>query len=462
LKLFSITKKYILRPWNSIKSSYWIKSGTIVISSRIVQLLLGFIGFLLLIRLLDKEHFGIWIIYITISSFVETIRIGFIKNPVLVLTSDSVATRGGHNSASFILNFCISLIFALLLVLAVWYSGGYIADEPISELVYFYLIKLLFVSVADHFDIVQESKKEFKGTFLDLTSRNLVFVICVGFCYVYSFQLSLYYYVGFQAIGVIFGSILSYRNMVIKNISAFSKPYLNASFLIELLNFGKYTLGSSISSLMMRNVDSWSLAIIMNPVAVAVYNPALRISNLFEIPTSSSTTILLPKLAEKIRNKELGYIKLYYEQSMVYILSVMIPFVLIGFIFSNEIILIIAGEGYEESARLLKYTIFYGLLIPFQRKFSITLDALGRPGLNLFILIFGFLLSVTLNTYFISHFGIFGAAYAMLLTFFLIFIGTQMYLYRKFRINVFEILSSVYELYLKVIRKGFFLFSKQK
>jgi lipopolysaccharide exporter len=277
-----------------------------------------------------------------------------------------------------------------------------------------------------------------------------------------SYPLSLYYYVGFQAIGVIFGSILSYRNMVIKNISAFSKPYLNASFLIELLNFGKYTLGSSISSLMMRNVDSWSLAIIMNPVAVAVYNPALRISNLFEIPTSSSTTILLPKLAEKIRNKELGYIKLYYEQSMVYILSVMIPFVLIGFIFSNEIILIIAGEGYEESARLLKYTIFYGLLIPFQRKFSITLDALGRPGLNLFILIFGFLLSVTLNTYFISHFGIFGAAYAMLLTFFLIFIGTQMYLYRKFRINVFEILSSVYELYLKVIRKGFFLFSKQK
>jgi O-antigen/teichoic acid export membrane protein len=439
-----------------------MKSGTVVISSRIVQLLLGFLGFLLLIRILDKEHFGIWILYITISSFIETIRIGFIKNPVLILSSEVAARKKGLNSASFILNICISLIFALLIFSGLWYTGGYIADESIGNLVYFYLIKLLFVSIADHFDIVQESQKEFKGTFLDLTSRNLIFVICAGVCYLGEYQLPLYYYVGFQVLGITVGTMLSYRNMFIKRIRAFSKPYFNLDSISELLNFGKYTFGSSISSLLMRNVDNWSLAIMMSPVAVAVYNPAIRISNLFEIPTSTSTTILLPKLAEKIRNKELRFIKLYYERSMIYILAAMIPFVTVGFIFSDEIIFIIAGKGYEASSGLLKYAIFYGLLIPFQRKCSITLDALGRPGLNFLILTFGLIVSVVLNVYFISEFEIFGAVYAMLLTFFMIFIGTQLYLYRKFKINLIEIITGVFVLYLTVVRKGFHYYTKQE
>jgi O-antigen/teichoic acid export membrane protein len=420
---------------------------------------LGFIGFLFLIRLLDKENFGIWIIYLTISSFIETIRIGFIKNPVLILSSESTKYKKGLNSASFILNIGFSLIIAVLLLFAVWFTGGDISNESIRGLGYFYLIKLLFISFADHFDIVQESKREFKGTFLDLTFRNLVFVICIAICYLYTLQLPIYYYVGFQVLGVIVGSVLSYRNMAVKHIRAFSKPYFDFGFLKELLNFGKYTFGSSISSLLMRNVDSWSVAILMNPVAVAVYTPAIRVSNLFEIPASTSTTILLPKLVEKIRNRELRFIKLYYEQSMIYILAIMIPFVIFSFVFSDELVFIIAGKGYEESAQLLKYTIFYGLLIPFQRKCSITLDAIGRPGLNFLILALGFFISVGFNVYFINHYGIFGTAYAMLLTFFIIFIVTQLWLYRNFNISFYRILSGVFRLYLLVIRKGILFFT---
>jgi O-antigen/teichoic acid export membrane protein len=126
------------------------------------------------------------------------------------------------------------------------------------------------------------------------------------------------------------------------------------------------------------------------------------------------------------------------------------------------LVFIIAGKGYEESAQLLKYTIFYGLLIPFQRKCSITLDAIGKPGLNFLILALGFFISVGFNVYFINHYGIFGAAYAMLLTFFIIFIGTQLWLYRNFKISIFGILAGVFRLYLGVTRKAFLLFAKNK
>ena len=425
-------------------------------------MLLGFIGFLFLIRILDKENFGIWVIYVTISGFIETIRLGFIKNPLIILGSGPVEDNEHLNNLSFILNICISLAVSLILLMTLWLTDWFLLHEGIKNLAYFYLIKLLFVSIADHFDIVQESKKEFKGTFLDLTSRNLVFVLCTGICYFYALDVSLHIFVGYQILGVIIGAILSYRNMLIRGINAFPKPRFGFSWSNELLNFGKFTFGSSISSLLMRNVDSWSLAILMNPVSVAVYNPAIRVSNLFEIPASTSTTILLPKLVEKIRSKELRYIKLYYEQSMIYILAIMLPVVFIGFIFADQIIFIIAGKGYDESARLLKFTIFYGLLIPFQRQCSITLDAIGKPRLNFLILSFGFIICVVFNLYFISLYGIVGAACAMLLTFFIIFIGTQIYLYRNFKINFFGIVTGVFRFYLLVIRKGFILFTKHE
>ena len=425
-------------------------------------MLLGFLGFLFLIRILDKDNFGIWVIYVTVSGFLETIRLGFIKNPLLIFSSKPAADNNGLNNSSFVLNIGFSIAAALLILLTTWLINGFIAQDAISTLIYFYLIKLLFISIADHFDIVQESNKEFKGTFLDLTFRNFVFVVCVGICYFNKMNLPLHAFVVFQILGVVVGALLSYRNMLVKHINAFSPPGFNFTLSRELLSFGKFTFGSSVSSILMRNIDSWSLAILINPAAVAVYNPAIRISNLFEIPASTSTTILLPKLIEKIRDKELRYIKLYYENSMVYILALMIPFVLIVFNFSDEIIFIVAGKGYDESADLLKFTVFYGLLIPFQRQCAITLDAIGRPGLNFIILTFGLITCIVLNVYFISQFGTVGATYAMLVTFFLVFIAMQTYLYRNFNINLFGIGMGVFRFYIETIIKAFQYLNKSR
>ena len=441
-----------------IRQSYWVKSGTIVIGTRILLIVLGFIGFLFLIRYLNKDQYGVWVIFITISSLIETVRVGFIKNPLMFLNSDSTINKKSLYNSSFILNIGLTILIIIIILIVSPFIGNLFENQIIKSLLYFYTIKLIIISIGDHFDIVQEANYDFKGTFLDLFLRSFVFVGCIIFCFLFSIQIPIYYLVIFQIIGAILGVIFSYWNSIQKQILVVPSFKYRLTYLKKLTNLGKFTFGSSASSIAMRNVDTWMLGAILNPSAVALYNPAIRVSNIFEIPTSTMSTILMPKLANKINVSGQDSVKYYYEKSVSFILVFMIPIVALGVFFSNEIIFIIAGEGFAQAGYFLKFTMFYGLLIPFNRQFSITLDALGKPKFNFIVVLFTLLLSVILNITFITQFGIIGAIYGTLITYSTVFVFAQIYLYKQFGVNLFNIFYGVipdYTLFFRKIRHLF-------
>ena len=131
----------------------------------------------------------------------------------------------------------------------------------------------------------------------------------------------------------------------------------------------------------------------------------------------------------------------------------MIPIVIFVVWFSDEIILLVAGKSFAQAGYFLKFTMFYGLLIPFNRQFSITLDALGKPKLNFLIVLFTLLLCVILNISFISQLGIIGAIYGMLLTYSTVFVFAQVYLYKNFDISLLNIFHEIVKGYFLLFRK---------
>ena len=442
-------KKFLFK----IRESYWVKSGTIVISTRIVLIILGFISFLLLIRYLDKDQYGIWVIFMTISSLIETVRIGFIKNPLMILNSDGTIDKKYLYNSSFYLNIGLTITIIIILLMVSLFIGGWFENQIIKYLLYFYTIKLFIISIGDHFDIVQEANYDFKGTFLNLLLRSSVFVGCIIICLLFSIRIPIYYLVIFQISAALLGAIFSYWNSTQKQILVLPSFQGSLIYLRQLINLGKFTFGSSAGSIAMRNVDTWMLGAILNPSAVAIYNPAIRVSNIFEIPTSTMSTILMPKLANKINASGADSVKYYYEKSMSFILVFMIPIVAFGVLFSDKIVFVIAGNDFAQAGYLLKFTMFYGLLIPFNRQFSITLDALRKPKLNFIIVLFTLLLSVILNSTFIIKLGIIGAVYGSLITYFTVFVFEQIYLYKSFGISLFKIFYGVIPSYILLFRK---------
>ena len=185
------------------------------------------------------------------------------------------------------------------------------------------------------------------------------------------------------------------------------------------------------------------LGILISPAAVAIYNPALRISNVFEIPSSTMASVLLPKLTKKISSEGIKTVRMYYERSMTYILIFMIPISLFVFIFSEEIIHFLVGSGFEQSAELLRITIFFGFLIPFNRQFNVVMESAGKPKTSFIVMIVTLIISFISHYIFIGLFDIPGAAYGSLLTYIVIFVLSQVYLNYHYGIRFWLIYKDV-------------------
>ena len=90
---------------NDSNKHYWLKSGSYALVLNIQQLLFGFGSFYLLVRMLDKQSFGIWTLFVATTSIFEMARSGLIQYSLIKFLSESPEEEKPKIiSASFILS----------------------------------------------------------------------------------------------------------------------------------------------------------------------------------------------------------------------------------------------------------------------------------------------------------------------------------------------------------------------
>ena len=136
------------------------------------------------------------------------------------------------------------------------------------------------------------------------------------------------------------------------------------------------------------------------------------------------------------------------------ITAVMIPIVVFFIVFADPIIRFIAGPGFQQTVPILQLTMLYGLLIPFNRFLGITLDAVGKARTNFLFVLRNAGINVVSNYFFISHFGIIGAAYGTLTTYVIVTLINQFYLHHYFGVRVGNIGRHLIEAYQKFLNTG--------
>ena len=81
--------------------SYWFKSGSLTLLNRLSITMFGLLNFFFLIRILDQDDFGAWVIFLSITGLSESIRNAFIYNPLLrYLNSEDEENHKDIKSAS--------------------------------------------------------------------------------------------------------------------------------------------------------------------------------------------------------------------------------------------------------------------------------------------------------------------------------------------------------------------------
>jgi O-antigen/teichoic acid export membrane protein len=187
-------------------------------------------------------------------------------------------------------------------------------------------------------------------------------------------------------------------------------------WLRELAQYGRYTMGSSLGSVLLQRLDVLMLGYLMGPAAVALYNIGTKLTNYLEIPLRAVTLVIFPQLSQVFQREGATALARFWERSATQLLALVIPPCLLLWLLASPAIDLMAGPGYSDAAPVLQVFLLTALLKPWGRLAGISLDAIGHPRLNFRLVWLSMLLNGSLNWLCIPWLGVMGAAWATVLS----------------------------------------------
>jgi len=397
------------------------------------SLLFGAGTFILLARGMDKPQYGAWMLYLSVVGFIEVARIGLLKNP-LIREAQKAGTSFARVQAAAL---AINLAYGLLITGILFTLRGSIADmwgaPELHELLEIYFFGFWAFVLYSHLDFIQSANLNFRGNALGIIAEKGVFFIGI-LALIWQNQVGDIRNFGYLHLGSVCVGVLVSASSAWRYFKIIRKPQW--ATVRSLLTYGKYTLGTNLGAILLRSIDTWMIGILMNPAAVATYNVAMRVASLFEAPTQALAQILFPKAVHELKREGSSAFKRLYERSVSIILLPTIPFVIGVMIFAESIVSLLAGPEYIESANILRITILFGLLIPFNKQLGILLDADGKAKLNMLFVFRNALVNTALNFILINYYGVLGAAVATALTFSSSLVLDQRFAFRTYGVTM--------------------------
>ena len=436
------------------KDNYWLKSGLINVIQNSSSVLFSIGGFLFLIRILSKEDFGAWVLFNSSVTILNIIRDGLLKSAVIkFLSTASEEDKPKIIKSSFIVDGFLTLFIIVVNFMFAHVLANYWNLPQIINLFYLYNIVYIFSGFITQFNCIEQANLRYKGIFVSNTINSGIFFSFIFVSFIIKIDIQLYQLVIVQIISNLISAFTAY--LYVKNYLIMAKGYFK-EWVVKLLNFGKYAFGTSVSSILSTTIDQWMLGNMISPAASGAFNIAVRIVNLSDIPTNAIAIIVFPKSAKRNESEGKEGVKYLYEKSVGTIFAILVPFVIVVFIFSDLVVFLIAGEKYEDTVPLLRVTLITCLLIPFGRQFGSILDSIGKTKTNFYVVLFTASFNLILNFFLISRIGIMGAAYATLISNIVGFIVAQYILKKELGVNVLNTFIYAYyfypEFYFKFLR----------
>lgn len=408
-----------------------------------------------MVRMMPKTEIGIWILFTSVTAILEMVRHGFIRNPLIThLVSADEKDKNSVITSSLVLHGALAGLICILLLLGAAPLSRFWDAPGLDTLFVLYALNTLIFIPFLHYEYLQTAKSNFKAIFISNLVRLGVPSLYVFIIFFVRHDMTLVELAVVQIIATVIGAVVAF--FYVRDLASVFTTMCWKTFK-ELFHFGKYTFGTQVSSMFVKNTDSWMIGRLISTAGVAVYNPALRISNLVEVPTLTIANMIFPQVPQKMKERGVAGIRDIYYKSVSCILAFMLPMVIPLFLFAETVITLVFGAEYIDSAPILRVTIFYSLIIPFNRQFGTLMDGLKHPKLNFYLLLMVAVLNVIFNFIFLNLFGLIGSAYGTLLSYIVVFVINQVILYRMFRINTLKAIEGIPEWY----RFGWDVFKKR-
>lgn len=358
------------------------------LTTNLVVAALGLFSFMLLTRHLPKEQFGEWVLYITLGTFVDSLRFGLTRTSLVrLLAGNPESEYKKLMGSSFRLNVwllgiitlvCWSL-YVIVLIFEIEINNGYALF-----LLWYPLLGLANLSWKNASALFQAEQNFTRMMYVRLTNVGVFFIFLIlnNFVLQWGLLLILLVNLGVNFISSFWCSIKKWDGLVYyKHADKTSEK--------ELIAFGKYSMGTLVGSSLLRSADTFIIGLspVLGSAGIAMYAIPLKLTDILAIPLRSFSMTAYPKMSKKFLNNDFeGLNKTFYAYSGAVSL-LFVPVALFCFIFSEELILFLGGKEYiaqlAELTIVFKIFTLYTILLPIDRFIGVFLDSINKPKVNL-------------------------------------------------------------------------------
>ncbi|MEM8762255.1 MAG: oligosaccharide flippase family protein [Bacteroidota bacterium] len=350
---------------------------------------LGLLSFMLLTRQLNKALFGEWVLFITLATFVDLLRFGLTRTAsVRQLAGADVFEKQSIMASAFRINLVLLLLLTVFcwgLWLMITLSGQSINNGYLLFLVYYPWLAIANLGWNNAMSLFQAEQ--------NFNRMMWVRVLNVGLFCLFLVVNFLWFKQGILTV--------IWANIIVNAISGvwcllkgwdglYHIKKAQRKIEKELLNFGKYSMGTLISSSLLKSSDTFIIGMspILGSVGIAMYAIPLKLTDLLGIPLHSFTMTAYPKMAKKAIEGKMQEAKKIFYSYVGIVMLLFLPVAAVGFVFAETLVLFLGGSEYKDSLPLLTlvFRVFavYIMLLPLDRFTGVLLDSIDKPKLNLY------------------------------------------------------------------------------
>ncbi len=348
---------------------------------------MGLLSFMILIRILDIQDFGKWVLFVTPAALVDMLRWGLTRDAIVrYLSSPNAEERKSYLGSSWVLGILILIVITVLLWVLILIIPTTLASSGYDVFCYWYPIYAIVSMPWNYAWSILQADLAFAKIFW-LRFFNLIsFLIVILLAYIFlriDTTLVVLIYVITHTLTSVFCLVKKWTGG--EYIRHFSKEKAKI-----LLTYGKFSMLTRIGSSLLKGADSFiiSFSAFLGPTGVALYAIPLKFLDVIEIPLISFANTAFPKLSKaSLENNIDEFKKLYYSYtgSIVYLFIVI---AVISFFLNKVFIIILGGSQYLSSleglSNILMVFIIYSLLLPLDRFTGVALDSLNKPQKNFY------------------------------------------------------------------------------
>lgn len=335
----------------------------------------GFLSFAILARVLNTNMMGEWLIYLTAITSFEIIRSGLIQTALVRYYSGS--DEKSYVGSSWIISGVLTIAILLLLTLIDLIFPHLYKDLEMPFFLHQFWIYFIVTLPGGVASWVLQAESKF----------TQILILRLGFAIPFLlFNISGFYFKWTSldismAQNVLYG-VISLLTIIGGWTHFQSARKIDMVKIKEMLHYGKYTMGTTLASNLLKSTDTFILGALLNPTATAMYNLPYKLIDIIEIPLRSFAATTLPDLSKHSHEKNNQAIKEIYEKRIKKLSLYLAPVSLLVLIFAEQFVVLMGGEEYRESANILRVFCIYSLFLPADRFIGITLDSIGQPKFN--------------------------------------------------------------------------------